>query len=265
MFELLQITPGCPYRFESPVVKESEQRLDGLLEPTEPGYPYYFLEVQGYLDKGIYWRGVHQVGLFFHQRPKLQGSDWRLVVLFLDATFDPTLKTLGPLHQETMPWLIRGIIPDLLQHVTKPSPVLNVLRPLIAQNERDVYQQGTKWTQEIQQMPQLVRSEQERLLNLLVQFLLQKFSHLDRKEIGRMLQLKPIEESVAVQEWMQEAQVILLAGMIEQKFSVAKEDVMQRLAPLDSKALQALGRYVMTADRYDQIEGWIDGHLATIR
>jgi predicted transposase YdaD len=83
LFELLQITPGYPYRFESPVVKESEQRIDGLLEPTDPGYPYYFLEVQGYLDKGIYWRGVHQVGTFFHQRPKLQGNDWRLVVLFL--------------------------------------------------------------------------------------------------------------------------------------------------------------------------------------
>jgi len=203
--------------------------------------------------------------MFFHQRPKLQGNDWRLVVLFLDDAFDPGMETLGPLRQETMPWLIRGVIPDLLQHVTTPSPVLNVLRPLIAQNERDVYQQGTKWTQEIQQMPQLALSEQERLLNLLVQFLLQKFSHLDSKEITRMLQLKPIEESVAVQEWMQEAQVTLLAGMIEQKFLVAMEDVAQRLTPLDSKTLQALGRYVMTADRYEQIEGWIDGHLATIK
>ena len=79
-----------------------------------------------------------------------------------------------------------------------------------------------------------------------------------------MLQLKPIEESVAVQEWMQEAQVILLAAMIEQKFSISKEDVIQRLTSLDSKTLRALGRYMITADRYEQIEGWIDGRLGTL-
>jgi len=79
-----------------------------------------------------------------------------------------------------------------------------------------------------------------------------------------MSQLKPIEESVAVQEWMQEAQARILAEQIEQKFSVSTKFTLQRLAPLDSKALRMLGRYLITADRYEQIEGWIDGWLATI-
>lgn len=79
-----------------------------------------------------------------------------------------------------------------------------------------------------------------------------------------MVQLKPMEESVAVQEWMQEAQALLLAEQIEQKFSVSVKFAMKRLVPLDSKALRVLGRYLITADRYEQIEGWIDGHLAVI-
>jgi len=79
-----------------------------------------------------------------------------------------------------------------------------------------------------------------------------------------MLQLKPIEESVAVQQWMQEAQVLLLAEQIEQKFSISVEAAMQRLAPLDSKTLRALGRYLVTTDRYGRIEGWIDRHLTVI-
>lgn len=60
LFELLQITPGCAYRFSSPVVKASERRMDGLLEPVKRGHPRYFVEVQGYRDEAIYWRVLHQ-------------------------------------------------------------------------------------------------------------------------------------------------------------------------------------------------------------
>ncbi|MEW5985148.1 MAG: DUF2887 domain-containing protein [Chloroflexota bacterium] len=32
-FELLGITPACPYHFESVTVKSAEKRIDGILEP----------------------------------------------------------------------------------------------------------------------------------------------------------------------------------------------------------------------------------------
>ena len=54
LFELFQINPGCTYQFTSPVLKESERRMDGLLEPNTPGHPRYFLELQGYPDDSIY-------------------------------------------------------------------------------------------------------------------------------------------------------------------------------------------------------------------
>lgn len=264
LFELLQMTPGCVYRFESPVVKASERRLDGVLEPVEPGYPRYFLELQGYEDKSIYWRTIHELGVYHEQRPKLNGSEWRAIILFLDAVFDPGPETLGPLFHGTMPWLIRGVIPDLLQKILHPSPVLNVLRPLIAQDEQEVRQQSAQWVVTIQQIPHLDPGGQQKLLDLLVQFILQKFNWIDRKELGRMLQLRPLEESKAYQEWVQEAQATLLAEQIEQKFSISATQVMNRLADLDSKALKALGRYLMMAERYEQIEGWIDGRLALV-
>jgi len=40
-FELLQLTPPCPYRFESITVKTSEKRIDGVFEPTVAGQPIY--------------------------------------------------------------------------------------------------------------------------------------------------------------------------------------------------------------------------------
>jgi predicted transposase YdaD len=36
-FELLQITPPCPYHFESITVKSAEKRIDGVLEPEIEG------------------------------------------------------------------------------------------------------------------------------------------------------------------------------------------------------------------------------------
>ena len=45
IFELLGETPPCRYRYDSPVVKASERRLDGLLHSEKPDCPYYFLEV----------------------------------------------------------------------------------------------------------------------------------------------------------------------------------------------------------------------------
>ncbi|HEX6385106.1 MAG TPA: hypothetical protein VF177_10585 [Anaerolineae bacterium] len=78
-----------------------------------------------------------------------------------------------------------------------------------------------------------------------------------------MLELTPIEETKAVKQWMQEGQVALLAEQIEQKFAVPPSESTQRLALLDSNDLKALGRYLLKAERYEQIEGWIDGRLAT--
>ena len=77
LFDLLGIVPECAYTFSSPVIKSGERLLDGLLEPDRPECRRYFLEVQGYLDKSIYWRSVNEVGAFFFQRPDLNGCDWR--------------------------------------------------------------------------------------------------------------------------------------------------------------------------------------------
>jgi predicted transposase YdaD len=195
LFELLQIKPGCAYRFESPVVKASERRLDGLLEPVETGHSRYFVEVQGYDDRSIYWRVLHQIGLYHAQRPEIQGGPWQAVLLFLDEAYDPGPQQLGTLSDGPMPWLIRGVVPDLMQRITEPSPILHVLRPLIAENEAQMRQQAADWVQDIRQVSTLDRAEQERLLALLVQFILQKFSHLTSKEIGQMLKLTPIEET----------------------------------------------------------------------
>ena len=208
VFELLQMTPACSYRYESPVVKASERRLDGLLEPSDPKCPHYFVEIQGYNDRSIYWRLVGQIGIYHQQRPQLNGKAWQAIVLFVDEEHDPGTKTLGPLYPGQKPWLITGVLPDLVkkpslqQQISSRSPELNVLRPLAA-DEETTRQEGANWTGEIRQS-QLNAATQEKLLNLLVQFVGQRFIHLSRKEIESMLKLTPFEETTAGKEYIQE-------------------------------------------------------------
>lgn len=66
-FELLQLTPPCPYKFESLTVKSSEKRIDGILEPLEEGKRVYFLEVQAFAGSVIYWRQLREIATYFER------------------------------------------------------------------------------------------------------------------------------------------------------------------------------------------------------
>ena len=98
VFELLQIQPNCAYTYTSPVVKASERRLDGLLQPQIPGHPYYFVEIHGYKDERFYWRFMSRISLAHEQIPELDGENWQAIVFFLDKSYDPGPRTLGPLY-----------------------------------------------------------------------------------------------------------------------------------------------------------------------
>jgi hypothetical protein len=203
---------------------------------------------------------VHQIGWYHEQRPQLNGSQWQLIILFLDETYDPGLETLGPLAEGELPWLRRYVLPELLRQVPKPSPVLNVLRPLLAESEAEVVQQAPNWSQAIRQLPE-DQATQERLLILLAQFMVQKFSRLSRKEITKMLKLTPIEETVAGQEWLQEGHIEILTDQIEEKFGEPANTLAARLTRLTNKDLKALGRYLLKAESYKVVEAWIEGRL----
>lgn len=264
LFELLQITPGCAYRFESPVIKAIERRLDGILEPEVLGHPRYFIEVQGYHDKGIYWRTLHEISGYHTQHPEIHGQPWQAVILFLDKAYDPGVGQLGTLSDNPMPWLVSHVLPELLKQVTNPSPVLNVLQPLITLDEEEVRQNVNSWVREIRQSAELSRDIQERLSALLIQFIVEKFSRLNYWEIEKMLQLTPLEETVTGRQLMQMGQVRLLAALISRRFFVPTAEVIDLLDPLGPLGLleledvEALGEYLLKAETYEQIETWIE-------
>jgi len=204
VFELAEIKPTCNYQYVSPVVKAAERRLDGFLKPQIAGEPYYFIEIQGYNDPLIYWRCISQIGLSHEQNKDLDGQNWQAIFFFLDADYDPGPKTLGPLYPARKRWLTRKVLPKVLGKIQNPPPELNVLLPLAVNTIDEVQQNGSQWVEEIRNAPNFSKPTEVKLISLLVQFLGQRFTDLPRKEIDRMLQLTPFEETRAGKEYIEE-------------------------------------------------------------
>jgi predicted transposase YdaD len=202
LFELLGITPPCAYRYESPVIKRSERRFDGFLEPEDPACPYYFVEIQGYRDRQIYWRLLSEVAGYHESRADLDGINWQAVLLFLDESQDPGPVTLGPLESGHERWLIRAFLPKLL-HQPAHSPILNVLRPLGATPD-EIRSQGAGWARELNTFTEIEDEQRVRLADLLVKFVMQRFVESSYKEIETMLNLTPLKETRAAKELMEE-------------------------------------------------------------
>jgi len=121
-------------------------------------------------------------------------------VIFLESSHDPGLKALGSLAHGTDKWLHTGTLGELLNSITNPSPVLDVLRPVVADSE-EVQEKAPVWAKKLSRLRGLTYvGAQARLQQIFVQFVTQKLTHLSRKEIDRMLGLTPLEQTVAGKE-----------------------------------------------------------------
>lgn len=263
-FELVQITPSCPYRFESITVKMSEKRIDGVLEPLDVGQPFYFLEVQAFPDEVIYWRMTREVATFFEQRPHLKERKWQAIALWLNIADDPGLGALRLLGRKPKLNLISLDLIDLLKKLPENALVLNVLRPLLAVDEREVRENVVQWVENIRQATSVDANLEERLVDVFSQLIEQKFKTLPYKELSQMLRLTPLRETASVQEVLKEDRIETLLSMIEVKFNTSPEKteaIAANLALLDMNVLKALIRQLMRLETLDQLEFWIDDHL----
>ena len=259
-FELMQITPPCPYRFESITVKASEKRMDGILEPTTAGEPIYFLEVQAFPDETIYWRVMREVATYFEQRSNLIDSRWQAVVLWLDKDDDPGLKTLKLLGRMPKPNLLSSDLLASLQKLDNQALARNVLQPLLAKSEAEVTQNVVQWVETIRQTPNLNTGTEEKLISVMSQLVEQKFRTLTYKELSHMLQLTPLAETISGQELIQEQFMDVLVRQIRRKFTISEdlaEVVSVELEKLDVDSLKQLFDDIFDINAFEQLEQWI--------
>jgi len=263
-FELVQITPSCPYRFESITVKMSEKRIDGVLEPLDTSQPFYFLEVQAFPDDVIYWRATREVATFFEQRPHLKDIRWQVIVLWVNIADDPGYGALRLLARKPKPNLVSLDLIELLKQLPESSLALNVLRPLLAEDEREVREHVVQWAENIRQATDADANLEERLISVFSQLIEQKFKTLNYKELSQMLRLTPLRETTSGQELLKEERVETLLNLIQVKFSVPPElfeVIADDLEQLDMNTLKALLRQFLRLETLEQLQFWIADHL----
>lgn len=262
-FELLQITPPCAYRFESITVKTAEKRIDGVLEPTQIGQPIYFLEVQAFPDEVIYWRVMREVATYFEQRPNRKNEAWQAIVLWLDTNDDPGFGTLSSLATENAPKLVTVGLRKLLDKLGENSLALNVLRPFTVDNEYQVRHNLQQWVDNIHNTADLTPDAEERLLTVLVQFIEQRFPHLNYKELSQMLRLTPFKETQSFREAAHEEFSEILLRQIKRKYQFGERTLTQlsrRFQQLSLEDLEALFEEIIDIQTLTQLNEWLDAH-----
>ena len=195
LFELLGIPREDDYLFESVEVKHTKKRIDGLFVSQQGKGPNVFAEFQGYKDKTIYWRALRQVATWHEQHPENE-RPFRMVMLFLDRSLDP-----GPpkeLSDGVWP-LTRAYLPDCLARIGgKASPLL-VLEPLVLEDTSELREKAPSWRVALQDL-NLVEKDRIFWIELLEYAVIQRFPSLTLQEIRQMLQMTPLEETVAGKE-----------------------------------------------------------------
>ena len=189
--------PG-PYRFESITVKNTEKRFDGYFENVGGTGPDIFLEIQGYRDDNIYWRLFREICMFHEQRK--DHRPFVAVALFIDPSLDPGSPPLKP---EPPNQLIRRNLADCLKDIRENATPLVVLKPLTLEVKADLSESVGEWKAGIDAMG--LPEDRKKTLNELLEYaILQRFKTFTLEEIRKMIELTPLEDTVAGKELIQQ-------------------------------------------------------------
>ncbi len=197
LFQLVQLEIEGEYTFESISTKTTEKRVDGFFKRVDGKGPHIFLEVQGYHDPKIYWRLFREICTYYEQTDT--DAPFIGIVLFLEQKYDPGLPLLTSVPPAQ---LIRANLIDCLNAVWDRAGALTVLKPLALPDNAELSDAVRQWKEELTSLHLPVDKFQQ-LIELLEYVILQCFPSLPFKEVQIMLQLTPLEKTVAGKELIQ--------------------------------------------------------------
>ncbi|MCP4106517.1 MAG: DUF2887 domain-containing protein [Desulfobacteraceae bacterium] len=197
LFELMGIDVDGEYIFESITVKTTEKRLDGFLKRTDGKGPNFFVEIQGYYEEYFYWRFFREI-CTWHEQNKTS-TPFVAVALFVDKKHNPGKCPLSCVRPNR---LIRGNLETCLRKIKGKAGALTVLKPLVLSRRDKLTEHVRQWKEDIDDL-KLPEDKTDFLLELLEYTVLQRFPELTLKEIQKMIELTPLEETVAGKELIQ--------------------------------------------------------------
>ena len=161
-------------------------------------HPIQLNQCQGYRDHNIYWRLFREIFAFHEQRK--DHRPFVAVVLFIDPSLDPGSPPLKP---EPPNQLIRRNLADCLKDIRDNATPLVVLKPLTLEDKADLPEAVGQWKAGIDAMA-LPEDRNKTLTELLEYAILQRFKTITLEEIRKMIELTPLEETVAVKQLIQQ-------------------------------------------------------------
>ena len=189
------------YEFQSPEIKESSFRLDGVFspQPDDPNYPLYFVEVQFYRDREFYNRLFSSIFLYFSQYQP-PNPEWYAIVIYPNRNTEivshPRYRSLIESHLRCL------YLDELSTELTSPSLSLAIVKLIIedqttvANSAKILISQAETELEDI-----TVRSK---FINLIETIVIYKFPKLSSEAITKMLDLDIIKHTRFYQEAHQE-------------------------------------------------------------
>ncbi|MFH0997696.1 MAG: DUF2887 domain-containing protein, partial [Pseudomonadota bacterium] len=157
--------------------------------------PNVFIEIQGYDDPSLYWRLFREICTWYEQSDS--DAPFVAIALFINENHIPKKC---PFIDIALPnRFLQFNLSDCLKAIENKAGVLTVLKPLILKKKSQLPELVPQWKLELDDL-KLPENKVALLKELLEYAILQRFPKLTLKEVQQMIQLTPLEKSVAVQQ-----------------------------------------------------------------
>jgi len=179
VFVLIKRKCHGSYRFTSVTIKAIQRSADGVLFPDLFEEPILVLECQMYLDEQIYGRIVVEMAIIQQEHP---GREVQGLVIFGSRDLDPRTD---PWARVVSAYYLDELLAELAQ--TSPDhPLVALFQPLVEKNTDLLRQNAGKYYTQIESFP-AVDSSKNKLKDVFLDWLMQRFTNLGKKEIEQML------------------------------------------------------------------------------
>jgi hypothetical protein len=190
LYQLLGLSAPEPLRAHAETFKDVQTEADLVVEPDAEKEPVRLVEFQGYRDTRFVPRVMLRCALYCLQHP---ARPLRCHVIYLDRGCQSTRPDDGGLFQPSVHYL-----PELVRQLTieyPDSPLLSVLRPLLAESEAELLATAASDYDKICQAPDLSDEQRRAWLEVFHCWLMIRLP-LNLEEIRKMItKLPEVEET----------------------------------------------------------------------
>ncbi len=263
---IAELVPGipmdCQFDYSAPVVKEQEQRIDGLFTPVgdDPDLPLVFVEAQMQADRGFYGRFFQEV--FMYLRQYEVSRPWRGLLIFSSRSQGFGVETPYRLLLDNL--VERLYLEDLIPR-SDLSPNLALLRLLVLPE--------SETPESARNLLNVEASEEvfQRRLDLVESIMASKFPELSLEEIREMLDITQVRledtrfyrdvlqkgRQEGRQEGREEAQTQMLLRQLTRRCGELSDMQRQQVISLNSGQRDELAEALLDFRGMEDLVRWL--------